>query len=40
MKRLLHDPEKNLAREEDFPYTENEQTCRWCFFRKICPKWA
>lgn len=40
MKRSLIDPEKNLAREEDFPFTENEQTCRFCNFKKVCPKWA
>ncbi len=40
MKRALVDPEKNTAREEDFPFTENEQTCRWCNFKKICPKWV
>jgi len=40
MKKALSDPEKNKAREEDFPFTENEQTCRWCNFQKICPKWA
>jgi PD-(D/E)XK nuclease superfamily protein len=40
MKRALADPEKNVAREEDFPFTENEQTCRWCNFRKKCPKWT
>jgi hypothetical protein len=40
MKKALVDSEKNIAREEDFPFTENEATCRWCNFRKICPKWA
>lgn len=40
MKKALADPEKNIAREEDFPFTENEQTCRWCNFRKICAKWT
>lgn len=40
MKRALADPEKNVAREDDFPFTENEQTCRWCNFKKVCPKWA
>ncbi|MBI2082360.1 MAG: PD-(D/E)XK nuclease family protein [Deltaproteobacteria bacterium] len=40
MKRLLKDPEKNIAVEDDFPFTENEKTCRWCNFQKICPKWA
>ena len=40
MKRALVDPIKNIAREEDFPFTENEATCRYCFFKKVCPKWA
>lgn len=40
MKRALTDPEQNLAREEGFPFTENERTCRFCFFKKVCPKWA
>jgi CRISPR/Cas system-associated exonuclease Cas4 (RecB family) len=38
MKRLLADPAKNVAREEDFPFTDNEQTCRYCNFKKVCPK--
>ena len=40
MKKALADPDKNLAREEDFPFTQNQRTCDWCFFKKICPKWA
>ena len=40
MKRALVDPEKNLAREEDFPFTDNEQTCRFCNFKKVCTKWS
>ncbi len=40
MKRSLVDPAKNVAREEDFPFTENEQTCRFCVFKKVCAKWA
>jgi hypothetical protein len=40
MKKALADPENNVAREEDFPFTENEQTCRWCNFKKVCAKWA
>lgn len=40
MKKLLADPEKNMAREEDFPFTDNEQTCRYCPFKKVCPKWS
>ncbi len=40
MKKILADSENNIASEEDFPFTENEQTCRWCNFKKVCPKWA
>lgn len=40
MKRALVDSEKNVAREEDFPFTENEQTCRYCNFKKVCAKWS
>ncbi len=39
MKRYLVDEKANTAREEDFPFTENEQTCRFCNFKKICAKW-
>lgn len=40
MKSVLRDAEKNEAREEDFPFTENEQTCRYCNFKKLCAKWV
>lgn len=40
MKKILTDPEKNTAQENAFPFTENERTCQWCNFKKICPKWA
>ncbi|MFH2002909.1 MAG: PD-(D/E)XK nuclease family protein [Planctomycetota bacterium] len=40
MKQLLDDQETNRAREERFAFTEDENTCRFCNFRKICPKWA
>ncbi len=40
MKKALADPARNVAREEDFPFTENEQTCRWCNFKKVCAKWV
>ncbi len=38
MKELLQEPEENLAREEDFPFTDNELTCRWCNYQKLCRK--
>ena len=40
MQQTLTDVEKNKTREENFPFTENEQTCRYCNFRKICPRFA
>lgn len=40
MKRALTDVEQNLAEEKDFPFTENEQTCRFCNFKKVCAKWV
>lgn len=40
MKNVLVDVEKNTAREEDFPFTENERTCRFCNFKKVCPKFT
>ena len=40
MKRVLKDPEVNIPKVEEFPFTENEKTCQWCNFRKVCPKWA
>lgn len=39
MKGLLADPENNVAREEQYPCTENEKTCLRCPFRRVCPKW-
>lgn len=38
MKALLEDPEANLAREGDFPLTDQPRTCRYCFFREVCPQ--
>jgi hypothetical protein len=40
MKELLVDPQRNIAVEEDFPFTDNELTCRWCNFRKWCRKFT
>ena len=39
MKQLLHDPEANAAREDDFAFAEEDRICRYCNFRKVCPKW-
>jgi sulfatase maturation enzyme AslB (radical SAM superfamily) len=36
----LSDPEKNLAQEEDFEFTENETACRRCNFLKVCPRFS
>lgn len=40
MKSLLADPAKNKAVEDDFPFTDNELTCKWCNFRKRCRKFT
>lgn len=38
MKDLLDDPQANVANEDQFEFTENEQVCRYCNFRKVCPR--
>lgn len=40
MKRILKDAEKNSAEEGSFPFTENERTCQYCNFKKVCAKWV
>jgi len=40
MRQILTEPAKNRAREEDFPYTDNELSCTWCQFRKQCRKFT
>ncbi len=40
MKDLLVDTKRNIAVEEDFPFTDNELTCRWCNFRKWCRRFT
>ena len=37
---MLVSPEENKAEEENFPYTDNERSCRFCNFKKECPKYA
>ena len=39
MKELLYDKEDNIAREDDFEVTENDNKCRNCNFKKVCSKW-
>ena len=34
---MLDDPQENIAREDGFPFTENEQICKYCNFSSICP---
>ena len=34
MKESLYNKEKNKAREEDFPKTENKSKCTYCNFKK------
>jgi len=36
MKSLLVDPERNLARLEDFPMIDRPSVCRRCNFRRLC----
>lgn len=36
MKRLLRDPERNLAVEEDFPRVNDANICRRCSFFRVC----
>jgi len=36
MRARLEDPERNLARMEDFPMTSETWRCRRCFFQEIC----
>lgn len=40
MKKMLEDTEENIAREDNFPFTDNEQASRYCNYSKICPKYA
>ncbi len=40
MKLLLDDEAANSAKEERFAFAENEKTCRYCNFRKVCARWA
>lgn len=39
MKELLYDKENNIAREEDFDITDDDNKCKSCNFRKVCHKW-
>ncbi len=39
MKRALKDEAKNIAEEDHFPFTENQMTCRYCNFKKVCGKY-
>jgi hypothetical protein len=39
MRYPLADPEKDLAREEDFDVTEDERLCHTCPFLRLCAKW-
>lgn len=40
MRALLDDAEANTASEERFPLAEGDAPCRWCGFRRACPRWA
>lgn len=39
MRYPLADPDRNLAREEDFDFTENEPICHACPFLRLCARW-
>ena len=36
----LDDPQENITRENSFPFTENEQICKYCNYYKACPKYG
>ena len=36
---MLDDPQENIATEDRFPFTENEQICKYCNYHKVCPKY-
>jgi hypothetical protein len=36
MKRMLRDPENNVAVEEDFPRVNDVRICRRCNFFRVC----
>jgi len=38
MEKLLEDPIGNIAKEENFPFTENKDICNYCNYKKICFK--
>ncbi len=40
MKVLLDDPEANRATEDRFSFVEDERTCQYCNFKKVCPRWS
>jgi len=40
MMELLDEVKTNSASEDKFPLTEDENTCRYCNFKKVCEKWA
>lgn len=39
MKNLLNEPKNNIASEENFPFIEDALICKYCNFRKLCPRW-
>lgn len=40
MKDMLDNPQENIAREDNFIFSEDKQTCKYCNYYKICPKKA
>jgi len=40
MKEILDNPQANIASEDRFSFSENEQVCQYCNYLKVCPKWV
>lgn len=40
MRMLLDDADANAATEDRFAYTSGESACRYCNYRKVCPRWT
>ena len=39
MRDKLDDQQENIARENSFPFTENEKICKYCNYYKVCQKY-
>lgn len=36
MREMLENPNENIAKEDNFPFSKNEMICKLCNFKKIC----